>query len=221
MSTSRRHRGFTIAELLTAAALLVLTFCIMAQVLMPTAFLASVESARSEVQQGALIFIHTVRKGMLNAQADTVTAGTAPPAIAFVPVSDADPYDPVTASPRLSPQFTVIWFDAAQGKVFIRTWPPEPPILSGYDFSDSKNPPALTESDLRTLTEIGPARPLVSHVESVRIEDANGAISGTAIAYPLRLTITCATRSSKPHATDKEMERQTLSTRVYPGNVRW
>lgn len=221
MSTRKRRRGLTLPELITAAALLVLTFCVMAQVLMPTAFMASVEQSRSEVQQGALVFIHTVRKGLLNAVADTVTVGTVPPAIAFVTVSDSDPYDPVTASPRLSPYFTILWFDAIKEKIFTRVWPPEPPILGGYDFTDLSNPPMLSENDLRTLTEIGPARPLVSHVESLRIDDSHGAINSTALAYPLRFTITCAMRSSKPHATADEMERQTLSTRVTPGDIRW
>ena len=221
MIAARTRRGITLPEMLTAATLLVLTFCVVAQVLMPTAWLASVGQSRSDVQQGALVFIHTARKGLLNAAPDTVTVCASPPALSFVTISDRDPYDPVSGAPRLSPYFTVLWFDPLQGKVLTRTWPPDPPFLNGYSFTDPSRPPVLSQDDLKTIIKTGPSRVLVDHVETLRIEDANGEPNEMAVAWPLRLIITCAARSSRPHAADQEMERQTLSTRVTPGTVRW
>lgn len=222
----RSTAGLTLAELLTVVFLLAVVFTMVAQVMVPSAYLFHIQSTRSNVQQGPLLFTHHVQKAIINTQAESITYIQNPTALSWVDVRD-DGFDAVTGCPRQDPRFSILYYDAAGGRIWRKTWPPGPPVspdVAVYDFVAAREPLALSMKDLRTIcaTVNGTDRVLVKDVVELTIQDgADQASSTGALVLPLRFSITCEARAAIARSSDTQKERFTLESQVEPRSLRW
>lgn len=228
----RRRGGFTLAEILVVAFLGAIVLFLLGQLLVPSAILFRMQTAKADVHQGALVFTYWVDRHLSNSALETVTIVPWPkpvdplvassPAISFREISESDPYDGVTGVAKMLPEFRILWFDEPNHRVVIKRWPPDPPTLT-FDFTTPGAIPCLSPEDLAQICngENGSERVLVKNVESLVITDDDGDL--TQLTPPLRLTITCAEtgRDQRAVQDEKATERFTMTARVTPRNVRW
>ena len=178
------------------------------------------------MQQGSLLFTHYVQKMLLNTQPESITFIENPTALSWVDIRE-DGYDAVTGNPRPVPRFSMLYFDKAGGRVWIKTWPPGPPTapqVAVYDFVAAKAPLALAAQDLRVIcgTPNGTDRVLVKDVADLTIKDGAGSKASTgSMVLPVRFSITCEARSPTARSSDTQTEKFTLESQVEPRSVRW
>ncbi|MHC9542476.1 MAG: hypothetical protein AB9903_23460 [Vulcanimicrobiota bacterium] len=226
----REHswKGMTLPEIIVAAFLMAVVISLGMQLMLPSLALFRVQNARSEAQQGAIIATHWINHALLNSIIDSVTVGTNPVSISFCAVNEADPYDTSTGKPKPAPRFTILWHDAAERKLKVREWPPGPPPppvppeFTDYPFGTSENPLALSAADLRTIctSSYTGYRVLARNVESFAIDDEDGNATDI-ISPPLRFSIVCASWAGARGEEDRQEERFSMTTQVYPRITRW
>jgi len=198
------------------------------QLMLPSLAMFRVQNARSEAQQGAIIATHWINHSILNSIIDSVTVGTSPVSISFCGINEADPYDTSTGKPKPEARFTILWHDAAERKLKVRQWPPAPPPppappeFTDYLLGTAENPLALTAADLRTIctSSYTGYRVLARNVESFSIDDEDGSATDI-ISPPLRFSIVCASWAGARGQEDRQEERFSMTTQVYPRITRW
>lgn len=226
------RRGFSLAEMLTVALLAGVVLFLLAQLLVPSAVLFHMQTAKADVHQGQLVFSYWVNRHLANTLLETVTvtpwpkASVAtvggPAAIAFREVNEDAPYDVTSGVPNLHERFRILYLDELEHRVVVREWPPTPPNLS-FDFDLSSHQRALSAEQLSQICAASSEtdRVLVRNVESLSITDDDGDL--TFFTPPLSLTLTCAEQGRDQRAVidEKATERVTIAVRVTPRNVRW
>lgn len=222
--------GFTVPEVLTVAFLIGIVFFLVAQLMVPSVMLFRIQSARSDVQQGGLIFVSWINKAISNSMLDTVTVNTKPVSISFIEMNETDPYDTASGKPKLMNRFTILWFDEKERKVKYRYWPPAPPpppsapVPATYPFATSEDPLALNSQDLTAIcnTYYSQTKILAKNVEYLKIDDDDGDAT-TVIHPPLRFTIVCSAQSgTRRNINQNEKEEKfCITTQVYPRTNRW
>ena len=228
----RRTVGFTLAEMLVVAFLAGVVLFLLAQLLVPSAILFRMQTAKADVHQGGLVFTYWVQRHLSNSALDTVTITPwpkvegatvpGPPAISFREVLESDPYDAVTGAAKFQARFRVLYFDEPGHRIVVREWPPTPPNLT-FDFEVTNPRMALSPPDLSQIcgSLSDTDRVLVKNVESLVITDADDDL--THLTPPLSLTVTCAEegRDQRSAADDKHVEHFKMTARVTPRNTRW
>jgi hypothetical protein len=221
--------GFTMAELMVVAFLLIVVFAMVAQLLFPSLMLFRVQNARSEVQQSAIVSVHWINHALQNTLIESITVGSNPTSISFLEVNEADPYDTTLGRPKTLPRFVILWHDQDEKKIKAREWPPGPPppptspSPDDYPFATSFVPLCLKPEDLRviSLATTHGYRVIAKNVESFIIADnVNDPASGS-LYPPLRFSIVCASFSRARGGREAQEERFSMTTQVYPRTTRW
>lgn len=228
----RARPGFTLAEFLVVAFLAGVVLFLLAQLLVPSAILFRMQTAKADVHQGGLVFTYWVQRHLSNSALETVTIAPwprvdtptvdGPAAISFREVDENDPYDGVSGAPKMQRKFRVLYFDVPSRRIVVREWPPTPPTLA-FDFDAADGRPSLSPQDLvqicGSLSQSD--RVLVKNVESLVITDDDN--DATHLTPPLSLTVTCAEegRDQRSATDDKNVEHFKMTARVTPRNTRW
>lgn len=215
---------------MTVAFLIGIVFFLIAQLMIPSVMLFRIQNARSDVQQGGLIFTNWINKAIQNSMIDTFTVAEKPVSISFIEMNETDPYNSTTGDPKLMERFTILWFDEAERKIKYRYWPPAPPPPplplepSLYPFATSEKPLSLSPADLKTIctTPYDRVTILTKNVEYFKIDDDSGNATDV-IHPPLRFTIICSAQSgTRRNLNEKEKEEKfCITTQVYPRTNRW
>lgn len=215
-----RNRGFTIAELLVVGFLSGVVLFLIAQLLIPSLLLFRLESARTEVQQSTLLLVQRLQRQLMNAAVESVTLVSDPPAIAFQEVPEQDSFDVSTGRPRMSNHYVVYWYDARTRRVLSKQWPPAPPDIPDYDFSEPFEPRPLKEGHVKALLlqTNGTERVVAREVESLILTDDDG--DADLLHPPLVVTVTCTADASGGGGPERK-ETYTMTTRILCRNGRW
>lgn len=212
----RGGRGFTLPELLVVGFLGGVVLFLIAQLLVPSLLLFRLESARTEVQQSTLILVQRLQRQLMNAPLESVTLVAEPPAVAFQEIPEQDAFDVSTGRPRMSSHYVLYWYDAKSRRVWSKQWPPQPPAIPDYDFSEPFEPLPLKEGHVKAilLQTNGTERVVAREVDSVQFTDDDG--DPEIMHPPLVVTVTCSAETSS----DRK-ETYTMTTRILCRNGRW
>lgn len=181
MSASRTDRGFTIPEVLVAAALLGLLTTLFVWFLVPALRMSAQGAARADLQQMAVLGTNRIAADLQ----DTAVGGVSilpravtdptndPVVLAMVPIEDVD-----TEGRRLwRDELVVYLWDRAQQRLYRKTWPPAPPASLSVDPLPTNRPSSFTAADLLSLaaTPNGTERSVATGVVHFDVLHAGGA----------------------------------------------
>lgn len=203
-----RARGFSLAEVLTVAFLMLVVLGIILGLVAPSAMFFGSQAAASEAQQCVTLFRQRIQEGLLNASLETVTLLEEPPAISWVPCAQDPPFN-ATGAPNLESHFQIYFYDSAARTARSKRW-----SGAGYVF-DSSTPPILSAADLEAAVRStnGSERTVIRNVASLTFCDADG-FPASPIQPPLVISVTCELKAVRT-------EQFSMDVRVTPRAVRW
>lgn len=205
---TRRPRGFTLAEQLSVAGLVLLVLGLTLQVLQPALNTWMLDQARGETEQVGLVVAGRLASELRASTADSLVAGTVTgiPAVAFLSTGDtAVRFDAETGRPVWR-QLVVYYLDSENRILYRKQWPAagagtQIPLLERK--LPTTDPFRITERELRALctTRNGTEERAAYHVEELRlaVEDHEPARLELGLACPTRL----GTERTRRHAAVK------------------
>ncbi|MBI3929706.1 MAG: hypothetical protein HY319_29470 [Armatimonadetes bacterium] len=205
------RRGFTIPEMLVVCFLAIIVLFLIVGLLFPSFSMFRTQSAASDAQQSALLFMHEMNTGLLNTLLETVTIGSDPIAISYQVVQEANSFSAADGSPLMSDTFVVVHYDSGRRMVLMEDCEVPP--------GDESQPRRLSVAELQSvISEVsGEERVLARHVEDLKITDHDEDLA--LLNPPVRLTITCTVDISAGGAIKEE--RYQMTTLVTPRSVRY
>lgn len=216
------RRGFTLPEILVVMFLSLTVLTMLAGLLVPSVWMWRVESARGDAQQAVMMVTTRLQRMLLNSQVETVTIAQDKKAISFQEIVESGvPFDATTGMPIMQNRFRVFFLDAKK-RVVMKTWGPSegPPVLSGYDFTDTaKHPQRLSLPDLEQIraTPNGKEQVIARNVSVFNVTDADDDL--TLLDPPIRCIVECAVDTSQQGAVTNQTCRMQVS--VNPRSLRW
>lgn len=200
----RRPRGFTIAEVLTTAALLSLVILLGIQVLTPSLRIWNLGQACSAVEGAALLLERRMTTELLASSRRSVTSiRSSPTAISFLE-SKGRRYDSTTGRVQWT-GFVVYVLEASSGKLIRKTWPnpavgTQTPNLA-YSFPTTRAL-RLSEAELQQVART--VNGTETHV-ALNVCDVNVMSAATNEPLPLVLRMNLLTQTGT-HVRERRLE---------------
>jgi hypothetical protein len=199
-------------EVLVSFGLLLLATGMMVALFVPSMSLFRRQTGKSDSYRGCLMMMEKFRVGLLNAQMETLTIAADGKAVSWQLVQEDPPFSGTSGDPLMSPDFGVIFYQAAEQKVYYKTYhdgssagPDRPAVLD------------LPELGLACNSNSPETRVLAQNIVEFQIEDKNGNV--TLLEPPIRLTIKCEIDTKGTETND--VEAYQLTTSVSPRSMRW